>query len=189
MPDAVDDAQWFKVLLALRWPCAVVASSAVLGGVLLHVLSKPIPIRIALPPDQPLPVRAEVKELAQPIRVEQLNEAIEIRAQEVLTVRGSVGIDTKAPIPISGEPRVVVTNPVEVKASAPLAVQGNVAVKAAEPLPVQASVDVSASEPLPVKGSVEVDTPNPLQVTTEVTLDTDEDPIQVQVKEGLLGIF
>ncbi len=189
MPDAVDEAQWFKVLLAVRWPCAVVASSAVLGGVVLHVLSKPIPIRIAMPMDQPLPVRAEVKELARPIRVEQLNEAIEIKAQEVLTVQGSVGIDTKTPIPTTGEHRVVVTNPVEVKAKAPLAVQGNVAVKAAEPLPVQASVDVSASEPLPVKGAVEVTTPNPLKVTTEVTLETDEKPIQVQVKEGLMGIF
>lgn len=190
MPDVVvDEARWFKVLLAVRWPCAVVASSAVLGGVLLHVLSRPIPIRIALPLDQPLPVRAEVQELTRPIRVEQLNEAIEIKAQEVLTVRGSVGIDTRTPIPISGEPRVVVTNPVEVKASAPLAVKGNVDVKASEALPVQASVDVTASEPLAVKGDVAVTTPSPLQVTTEVTLDTEDEPIQVQVKDGLMGIF
>lgn len=189
MSAAIDDAPWFKVLLALRWPCALVLSSAVLGGVLLRVLSRPIPIRLAMPLDQPLAVKAQVDELARPIKVDQLDSSIGIKLTERVAVAGEVAIEHRDPVPITGQARVVVTNPLEVKANAPLPVQGSVAVKAAEPLPVQASVDVSASEPLPVKGAVEVTTPNPLKVTTEVTLETDEKPIQVQVKEGLMGIF
>lgn len=183
MSSSIDDASWFRVLLAVRWPCALVASSAVLGGVLLHVLSRPIPIRLAMPLDQPLAVKAEVAQLSQPIRVEQLSRAIEIAAKDVLTVRGLVGIEHREPVPIThrepvpitGQPRVVVTNPVEVKASSAL--------------PVKGSVDVTAGQPLPVKGDVEVATPAPLKVETDVKLDTEDNPVQVQVKEGLMGIF
>ncbi|EDY37337.1 conserved hypothetical protein [Cyanobium sp. PCC 7001] len=177
MSAAIDDAPWFKVLLVLRWPCALVLSSIVLGGVLLRVLSRPIPIRLAMPLDQPLAVKAQVDELAKPIHVEQLNRAIEISAKELLTVKGTVGVDASKPIPITGQPRVVVTSPVEVKAGTPLPVQGSVAVKAEDTLPVQ------------VEGDVKVDTPEPLKVETDVKLDTYDEPVQIQVKEGLMGIF
>ncbi|SBO43471.1 hypothetical protein [Cyanobium sp. NIES-981] len=177
MSAAIDDAPWYKVLLAVRWPCALVVSSAVLGGVLLHVLSRPIPIRLAMPLDEPLAVKAQVAELEQPIKVHQLDGAIKINLKEKVLVHGQVGIDPRAPIPITGEPRVVVTNPVQVRASEALPVQGSVAVKAEETLPVQ------------VEGDVKVATPEPLKVETDVTLDTDEKPVQIQVKEGLMGIF
>jgi hypothetical protein len=177
MSAAIDDAPWFKVLLALRWPCALVLSTVVLGGVLLRVLSRPIPIRLALPLDQPLAVKAEVDQLATPLRVEQLNRAIEISAKEQLTVQGTVGIDASKPIPITGQPRVVVASPVEVKAGAALPVQGSVAVKAEDSLPVQ------------VEGNVNVVTPEPLQVESDVNLETEDKPVQIQVKEGLMGIF
>jgi hypothetical protein len=177
MSAAIDDAPWFKVLLALRWPCALVLSSAVLGGVLLRVLSRPIPIRLAMPLDQPLAVKAQVDELAKPIRVDQLDSSIDIKLTERVAVAGEVAIEHREPVPITGQARVAVTNPLEVKANAPLPVQGSVAVKAEDTLPVQ------------VEGDVKVATPQPLQVETDVTLDTDEEPVQIQVKEGLMGIF
>ncbi len=188
-PAAGDEATWFKVLLAVRWPVAVVASAGVLGGVLLHVLSRPIPIRLAMPLDQPLAVKAQVAELAEPIQVDQLDSAIGIALKESVTVRGSVALDTPRPIPISGEPRVVVTSPVEVKHSSAVPVRGAVDVTAAKPLPVQGAVDVTAGQPLPVQGAVEVSSPEPIRVDSDVTLDTEDKPVQIEFKGGLMGIF
>lgn len=199
MSAELEQSTWFRVLLAVRWPVAVVASAGLLGGALLQVLSRPIPIRLALPEGEALPVMAKVDELGKPIRVDQLDSALRIRVDEQLQVQGSVGIDrvgidvdtpipvqgsvgidrvgidANNPIPISGEPRVVVTSPI--------------AVKADEPLQVKGAVDVSAGQPLPVTGDVEVATPRPLRVDTDVTLDTDDEPVQIQVKGGLTGIF
>jgi hypothetical protein len=175
MAAAVEDTPWFKVLLALRWPVAVVSSSAVLGGVLLHVLSRPIPIRLAMPLDQPLPITAQVDQLARPIKVEQIARTINIDLNDAIQVRGTMGIDAARPIPISGQPRVVVAQPVEVKAGSAL--------------PVQGKVDVKAEQPLPVKGEVEVVTPGPLNVNADVTVKTDEKPVDIEVRGGLRGIF
>ncbi len=193
MSAAVEDTTWFKVLLAVRWPTAVVASSAVLGGVLLQVLSRPIPIRLAMPLDQPLAVKAQVEELAKPIKVDQLDQSIGIDLDEFVTVRGSVAIETPNPVPISGEPRVVVSSPVEVKAAAPLPVQGAVdvtaAVRADAPLPVQGSVDVNAERPLPVQGTVDVATPKPIHVDSHVRIDSQDSPVQIRLKGGFFGLF
>jgi hypothetical protein len=188
-PSTVEDATWFKVLLAVRWPVAVVAAAAVLGGVLLHVLSRPIPIRLAMPAGEALPVTARVDQLADPIKVDQLDNDIGIKLTEQVQVRGSVALDTPKPIPISGEPRVVVTSPVEVKAGSALPVQGAVDVTHAKPVPVEGAVDVTAGQPLPVKGDVEVATPKPLRVDAEVKLDTYDQPVQIEVKGGVMGIF
>lgn len=189
MSAAIEDATWFKVLLAVRWPTAVVASTAVLGGVLLQVVSRPIPIRLAMPLDQPLAVKAQVEELAKPIKVDQLDSKIGIDLDEMVTVRGTVAIETPNPVPISGEPRVVVSSPVEVKATVPLPVRGAVDVMAAAPLPVQGRVDVRADQPLPVQGSVEVATPKPLDVDSHVRIDSDDSPVQIRLKGGLFGLF
>jgi hypothetical protein len=186
---AVEDAPWFKVLVAVRWPVAVVLSTALLGGVLLRVLSRPIPIRLAMPLDQPLAVKAQVDELAKPIQVEGLNSDIGIDLDETLMVRGSVALDTPRPIPISGEPRVVVTTPVEVRAGSALPVQGSVDVTAAKPLPVHGAVDVTAGQPLPVKGAVDLATPEAIRVNSDVTVDTENKPLQIEMKGGLMGIF
>jgi hypothetical protein len=43
--------------------------------------------------------------------------------------------------------------------------------------------------PLPVKAEVDVATPEPLQVDAEVKLDTDDQPVNIEVKGGLMGIF
>jgi hypothetical protein len=175
MSAAIEDPTWFKVLLAVRWPVAVVASSALLGGVLLQVLSRPIPIRLAMPLDQPLAVKAQVEELARPIKVDQLDDKIGIDLDEMVTVRGSVVIETPNPVPISGEPRVVVSSPVEVKAAAPL--------------PVQGVVDVRADQPLPVQADVEVATPRPIDVDANVRIDSADSPVQIRLKGGLFGLF
>lgn len=185
-PTTVEDATWFKVLLALRWPVALVLSTALLGGVLLRVLSRPIPIRLAMPLDQPLAVRAEVAQLADPIRVDQLDTAIGISLTDSVRVGGSVAIEAPRPVPITGEPRVVVTSPVQVTAGAALPVQGTVDVTADEPLPVLGAVDVTASEPLPVQGDVDVTASTPLKVEAEVASAADEEPVQIQFKGGLL---
>lgn len=185
-PAAVENATWFKVMLALRWPVALVFSAALLGGVLLRVLSRPIPIRLAMPLDQPLAVRAEVAELAKPIRVDQLDTAIGISLTESVRVGGSVAIEAPRPVPISGEPRVVVASPVRVTAGTAFPVQGTVDVTAAGPLPVQGAVDVTATQPLPVQGNVDVTASTPLKVESEVASDADDNPVQIQFKGGLL---
>jgi hypothetical protein len=190
---AVEEATWFKVLLVLRWPVALVLCAALLGGVLLRVLSRPIPIRLAMPLDQPLAVRAEVAELAKPIRVDQLDSSIGITLNESVRLGGSVAIEAANPIPISGEPRVVVSSPVEVKAAAPLPVQGAVdvtaAVRADSPLPVQGRVDVNAERPLPVQGTVDVATPKPIHVDSHVRIDSQDSPVQIRLKGGFFGLF
>lgn len=183
---AVEEATWFKVLLVLRWPVALVLCAALLGGVLLRVLSRPIPIRLAMPLDQPLAVRAEVAELAKPIRVDQLDSSIGITLNESVRLGGSVAIEAANPIPISGQTRVSVASPVEVKAGSALPVQGGVSVTAAQPLPVQGAVEVTAAQPLPVQGAVDVTASDPLRVDAEVASDRDEMPLQIQFKGGLL---
>jgi hypothetical protein len=188
-PPASEEATWFKVLLALRWPVALVLASAMLGGVLLRVLSRPIPIRLAMPLDQPLAVTARVDQLAEPLKVEQLDKDISVSLNKPVDVSGTVDVESPKPISISGEPRVVLTSPVQVKADAPLAVQASVDVAAAKPLPVQGAVDVRAQQPLPVQGKVDVDLPQPVQVHSEVILKSEEQPVQIEVRGGLFGIF
>jgi hypothetical protein len=178
MATSPDDTPWFRVLMAVRWPVALVATAGILGGVLLHVLSRPIPIRLAMPLDQPLAVQAEVEQLNGPIKVEEDEDGmVDIRIHGTVPVNGTVGVNSRTPIPITGEPKVVVTNPVEVTAKAALPVKGSVDVKHDDVLPIQ------------VKGDVGVVAPAPLKVETEVKLDTDDNPVQIQVKEGLMGIF
>ncbi|MFQ6539972.1 MULTISPECIES: hypothetical protein [Aphanothece] len=183
MTSAPEDTLWFRVLLALRWPLALVASAAILGGVLLQVLSRPIPIRIALAPGQSLPVRADVAvdQLDQPLQVKQLSDQLNIKTQEVVTVRGVVDIASKAAIPISGQPKVVITSPVDVRASAPLPVKATAEVTAQQALPVQGDVNVKHDKPVTVNGAINVD--------GAVKVDTDDKPFKIEFDRGLMGIF
>jgi hypothetical protein len=187
MSSASEQPRWLPILMAVRWPLALVAAAGILGGVLHRVLSRPIQVALVL--DQPLPVQADVDQLARPIRVAELADPIRIQAQDAVSVRGAVEIASRNPLPITGQPRVVVTDPVAITAGAPLPVRSEVVVEAREPLPVKAQVDVEASQPLPVKGEVDVTASEVLEVNSTVRLDTDEEPVQIEFHKGLRSLF
>ncbi|MGB5136183.1 MAG: hypothetical protein WBN89_13520 [Prochlorococcaceae cyanobacterium] len=185
MTSASDQSQWFKILMAVRWPLALVTASAILGGVALRVLSRPIQVALVL--DRPLPVQADVDQLARPVRVQELANPIRIQAQDLVSVRGAVEIASKDAIAITGQPRIVLDEPVAIKAAAPLPVRSEVTIEASKPLPVKAEVE--AAQPLPVKGEVDVAAKEPLTVNSSVTLDTDDTPVQIEFHKRLWSIF
>ncbi|MCP9928895.1 hypothetical protein [Cyanobium sp. CH-040] len=186
MTSANDQPQWFTVLMALRWPLALVAAAAILGGVVLRVTSRPLQVALVL--DRPLPVQADVSQLALPVvRVQELANPIKIQAQDLVSVRGAVEIASKDAIPITGQPRIVLDEPVAIKAGAPLPVRSEVVIEARQPLPVRAEVE--ALRPLPVKGEVDVAAEAPLNVNSSVTLETDDTPVQIEFHKRLRSIF
>ncbi|MCU0528863.1 MAG: hypothetical protein MUD04_05095 [Cyanobium sp. Prado107] len=186
MTSASDQSQGFRILMAVRWPLALVAAAAILGGVVLRVTSRPLQVALVL--DRPLPVRADVSQLALPaVRVQELANPIKIQAQDLVRVRGAVEIASKDAIAITGQPRIVLDEPVAIKAGAPLPVRSEVTIEASKPLPVKAEVE--AAKPLPVKGEVDVAAKEPLTVNSSVTLDTDDTPVQIEFHKRLRSIF
>ncbi len=129
-PEACDQR---NLLMAYRWPEAVVLSSLVLAVTAAKLLSRPIPIaikgglqvdKLVLPPsvtirsDTPLPVVV----------------------QEQVTIGGA------APLAIGG--------PVTISGNASLAVEGDVSVTAEDPLAVRA--DVSVDNKVTIGGKVDI---------------------------------
>ena len=121
------------LLMAYRWPAAVVLSSLVLAVTAAKLLSRPIPIaikgglqvdKLVLPPsvtirsDTPLPVVV----------------------QEQVTIGGAAPLAIEGPVTISG--------------NAPLAVEGAVSVTAEDPLAVRA--DVSVDNKVTIGGKVDI---------------------------------
>lgn len=122
---------WFELALALRWPGAVVLSAMVLSMAAVQILKQPLPV--ALPLNEPLPVRLEGS-----VRVEPLQLPV-------------VRVTTDTALPVSGT----------VELNKPVAVGGTVSVESIQqPLTLGAvneAVTVSAPTPLPIAGSVTVD--------------------------------
>jgi len=91
--------------MASRWPLAVVIAAWAVAVAAIQILRQPIPI--ALPLDQPLPVR-----LVGGITVDQLSAPVSVKGEEPLSIEA-----VKA-LPVSGEvgvPKgVAVTEPVKV---------------------------------------------------------------------------
>ena len=142
------DPQLFRLVMACRWPLAVVLSAWAVAVAAIQILRQPIPI--ALPLDQPLPVR-----LDGPLRIDSIAQPVKVENNGALTVQGTVSVDKAV--------QVKAAAPLPVQSSAPLAVAGDVAVKQIEkPISVsgiakEIEVQVNNDEPLQVQGSVAVD--------------------------------
>ena len=125
------------LLLAYRWPVAVVVSSVVLATTAIQLLSKPIPIRI----DGGLQVDKLV-----------LPASVTIRSNEPLpvVVREDVVISGKAPLAVKGQVQVQVDGDVKARVRS---IDAPVDVKAA----VSVNETVNVNGKVTVGGKVTVD--------------------------------
>ena len=167
-----------QLLLAYRWPAAVVLSSLVLAAALLKILSNPIPIRID-------GGGLQVESLVMP-------PSVTIRADGPLPVKAGVVVDGdgrmkgQQPIRISGPINVQgINTPVLVKGSVGADVSGQVkadveAIRTPVPLqsPLEVVTEVKNDKPLVVAGEVSVADPVAVNVDGEV---------DVQGKVGIDG--
>ena len=132
------------VLMAYRWPVAVILSSVVLSLAGLRLLSRPIPIaiegglqvdKLVLPPsvtirsDTPLPVLV----------------------QEPVTISGDAPLAIEGPVSVKS-----ISGAVTVNADARVSgLEGKVSVTADQPLPVQA--DVTVDNTITIGGKVDIE--------------------------------
>ena len=132
------------LLMAYRWPAAVVLSSLVLAATAVKLLSRPIPIsiegglqvdKLVLPPsvtirsDTPLPVVV----------------------QEQVTISGDVPLAIEGPVSVKS-----IAGAVTVNADARVTgVEGQVSVTADQPLPVRA--DVTVEDRITIGGKVDIE--------------------------------
>ena len=135
---------WFSLAMASRWPLALATWAIALAAI--QILKQPIPI--ALPLDQPLPVRVvgdlRMDALREPLKIKGA-ESLQIEAAATLPVQGSVGV--KGDVGIQGDVDVAGDVSVE-EVQAPVSVQG----ENGEPV----VVSTSEEKPLEVTGSVGV---------------------------------
>ncbi|WP_115126835.1 hypothetical protein [Synechococcus sp. GEYO] len=150
---------WFVLMMASRWPLAVVIAAWAVAVAAIQILRQPIPI--ALPLDQPLPVR-----LVGGITVDQLSAPVSVKSEEPLSIEA-----VKA-LPVSGD--VAVTEPVKVEG----------AVTVGE---VTAPVTVNGSD----GGPVLVGTPDGelLNVTGAVRVDSVGGKINVQLRNAAKSVL
>ena len=132
------------LLLAYRWPVAVIFSTAVLSLAGLRLLSRPIPIaiegglqvdKLVLPPsitirsDTPLPVVV----------------------QEQVTINGDAPLAIEGPVSVKS-----IAGAVTVNADARVSgLDGEVSVKADQPIPVRA--DVTVEDRITIGGKVDIE--------------------------------
>ncbi len=132
------------LLMAYRWPAAVVLSSLVLAATAVKLVSRPIPIsiegglqvdKLVLPPsvtirsDTPLPVVV----------------------QEQVTISGDVPLAIEGPVSVKS-----IAGAVTVNADARVSgVEGQVSVTADQPLPVRA--DVTVEDRITIGGKVDIE--------------------------------
>ena len=87
------DPRWFVLMMASRWPLAVVIAAWAIAVAAIQILRQPIPI--GLPLNQPFPVRLvggiTVDKLSAPVSVKG-EQPLSIEAVKALPVRGDVGV-------------------------------------------------------------------------------------------------
>ena len=151
--------------MASRWPLAVVIAAWAVAVAAIQILRQPIPI--ALPLDQPLPVR-----LVGGITVDQLSAPVSVKGEEPLSIEA-----VKA-LPVSGDVGV----PKGVAVTEPVKVQGAVTVGE-----VTAPVTVNGSD----GGPVLVGTPDGelLNVTGGVRVDSVGGKINVQLRDAAKSVL
>ena len=151
--------------MASRWPLAVVIAAWAVAVAAIQILRQPIPI--ALPLDQPLPVR-----LVGGITVDQLSAPVSVKGEEPLSIEA-----VKA-LPVSGDVGV----PKGVAVTEPVKVEGSVTVGE-----VTAPVTVNGSD----GGPVLVGTPDGelLNVTGGVRVDSVGGKINVQLRDAAKSVL
>ena len=163
--------RWFVLLMASRWPLAVVIAAWAVAVAAIQILRQPIPV--ALPLNQPLPVRLvggiTVDQLSAPVRVKG-EEPLSIEAVKALPVSGDVGVPKG----------VAVTEPVKIEGG--VSVEGPVTVGE-----VTAPVRVNGSD----GGPVLVGTPDGelLNVTGGVKVDSVGGKINVQLRDAAKSVL
>jgi len=134
-----------ELLLAYRWPAAIVVSSVVLAAAAVvlawtavRLLRNPIPVRIE--------GGLDVERLVMPA-------AITIRTEGPLPVTGTVGV--KDQVEISGQAPLAIKGPITVRSiEAPVKVGGAVTARVDA---VDQPISVTAKDSFPVSGTVKVD--------------------------------
>ena len=159
------DPRWFVLMMASRWPLAVVIAAWAVAVAAIQILRQPIPI--ALPLNQPLPVR-----LVGGITVDQLSAPVSVKGEEPLSIEA-----VKA-LPVSGDVGV----PKGVAVTEPVKVEGAVTVGE-----VTAPVTVNGSD----GGPVLVGTPDGelLNVTGGVRVDSVGGKINVQLRDAAKSVL
>jgi len=163
--------RWFVLMMASRWPLAVVIAAWAVAVAAIQILRQPIPI--ALPLDQPLPVR-----LVGGITVDQLSAPVSVKGEEPLSIEA-----VKA-LPVSGDVGV----PKGVAVTEPVKVEGGVSVEGAVTVgEVTAPVTVNGSD----GGPVLVGTPDGelLNVTGGVRVDSVGGKINVQLRDAAKSVL
>ena len=157
--------RWFVLMMASRWPLAVVIAAWAVAVAAIQILRQPIPI--ALPLNQPLPVR-----LVGGITVDQLSAPVRVKGEEPLSIEA-----VKA-LPVSGDVGV----PKGVAVTEPVKVEGAVTVGE-----VTAPVTVNGSD----GGPVLVGTPDGelLNVTGGVRVDSVGGKINVQLRDAAKSVL
>ena len=131
------------LLLAYRWPVAVVLSSVVLSLTGLRLLSRPIPITI----DGGLQVDKLVLPPSVPIRTD---APLPVRVQEQVTISGNAPLAIEGPVTVRS-----IEGDIQVNADARVSsLEGQVAVTADQPFPVRADVDVD--DQITIGGKVDI---------------------------------
>jgi hypothetical protein len=143
-----NDPRWFTLIMASRWPLAVVIAAWSVAVAAIQILRQPIPI--GLPLDQPFPVR-----LVGGVTVDEIKEPVSVKS------KGSIAIEASEALPVQGQ--VSVIKPVLIESNQSLDVQGQVSVnEVTAPVKVQGVdegpvlVGTSDEDQLTVGGAVEV---------------------------------
>ena len=165
------DPRWFVLVMASRWPLAVVIAAWAVAVAAIQILRQPIPI--ALPLNQPLPVR-----LVGGITVDKLSAPVSVKAEEPLSIEAATAL------PVAGDVGV----PKGVEVIRPVQVEGGVSVDGPVTVgEVTAPVGVNG----PDGGAVLVGTPDGelLNVTGGVKVDSVGGRINVQLRDAAKSIL
>lgn len=165
------DPRWFVLMMASRWPLAVVIAAWAVAVAAIQILRQPIPI--GLPLNQPLPVR-----LVGGITVDKLSAPVSVKGEAPLS------IEAVKPLPVSGDVGV----PKGVAVTRPVQVEGGVSVEGAVTVgEVTAPVTVNGSD----GGPVLVGTPDGelLNVTGGVKVDSVGGKINVQLRDAAKSVL
>ena len=132
------------LLMAYRWPAAVVLSSLVLAATAIKLLSRPIPIaiegglqvdKLVLPPS--VTIRADTP--------------LPVVVQEQVTISGDAPLAIEGPVSVKS-----IAGAVTVNADARVSgVEGQLSVTADQPLAVRA--DVSVADKITIGGKVDIE--------------------------------
>ena len=170
-PSSSTDPRWFVLVMASRWPLAVAIAAWAVAVAAIQILRQPIPI--ALPLNQPFPVR-----LVGGITVDKLSAPVRVKGEEPLS------IEAAAALPVAGDVGV----PKGVQVIDPVQIKGGVSVDS--PVTVE-EVSAPVSVNGPDGGAVLVSTPDGelLNVTGGVKVDSVGGKINVQLRDAAKSVL